>query len=175
PPPVARLVNVYGINLPTEAGYAFRVKTAAINSCLYTKFKLDNTFRNGTHKCVDGVAYENKYTCQQDSHTQIQQTFNPDWATDHASTDLALTNVYSHAVLKVQASGDGTVTYLSLNYPERWISDAYDIEVENIEFEKMEHREMLGDERLIDVLIRKATHLIEPDKSLHISSSLPIK
>eukprot|EP01134_Creolimax_fragrantissima_P004166 CFRG4166T1 len=136
PPPVPRLLNVHGINLPTEAGYAFRVKTESINSCLFTKFKLDNNFKSTTHKCVSGIAYENKYTFQS--------------ATKHQDPQIPI-------------SGDGTVTYQSLSFPENW-THGYEIQVESVEFDKMEHREMLADPRLIGLLITKACDNTSPTK-----------
>ncbi|KNC81831.1 hypothetical protein SARC_05868 [Sphaeroforma arctica JP610] len=122
-PPVARLVNVYGINLPTEAGYAFRIQQGTLDSCLFTKYKLDKAFRTDTHKCVDGTLYENKHTVQKQRDGTRK------------------------------CSGDGTVTYQSLSYPLNW-EDNEKTTVENHEFEDMEHRAMLADPRLHEVLIK---------------------
>ena len=123
PPPVKKLLAVYGVNCETEMFqfYKKRVHRKGKNAEV---FELDSKGSIPNFKCVGGIGYETPSTLQ------IQ----PDTGEE------------------VQISGDHTVPYCSLRYCMTWQNlPGFNVDVREIE--KVTHRGILSSEQLHDVLL----------------------
>lgn len=110
PPPVKKMVSVYGVNCETEMVQFYKRKPHRKGKDSDI-FALDPKGSIPSYKCTGGVGYETANT------TQLQ----PDTG------------------LEVHASGDHTVPYCSLRYCMTWAnSHGFDISVKEIE--KATHR-----------------------------------
>jgi hypothetical protein len=146
-PPIRRLWNVYGVNLPTEVSFfvkeknqqprfdksgdrfsrtnpAVNIKDFLRSIIFFSGNKLLHLNPNGL-EIVGGIAYETESTLQSITRTCV--------------------------------SGDGTVPYSSLAYPRVWEKEA---ETQGIEFdvifkeiEGAEHREILRNEECFSAII----------------------
>ena len=125
PPPIKRMFHVYGINLDTETGYAFKGDGSnELDSSVSGK-------ANGyLHK--GGIIHETEDTSQ--------MAFDP---------TLCAQGTAAPTVSR-RCSGDGTVPYMSMQHTASWNSPSMLSQV--VELEKAEHREILSDERLHRVL-----------------------
>eukprot|EP00013_Stygamoeba_regulata_P028177 CAMPEP_0177648320 /NCGR_PEP_ID=MMETSP0447-20121125/10766_1 /TAXON_ID=0 /ORGANISM="Stygamoeba regulata, Strain BSH-02190019" /LENGTH=726 /DNA_ID=CAMNT_0019150955 /DNA_START=464 /DNA_END=2644 /DNA_ORIENTATION=- len=127
PPPVPRILNVHGINKETECKYWFRTtKDTAKGGVL----KIDTWANPPPEMGItyrEGFGYENK---------------------DRPQRFAKMLGRPSHC-----ASGDGTVHYESLVYPEVfWKNWPGGPQILSAEIPDCEHREMLKDQRFFDVL-----------------------
>ena len=147
-PPVNRLWCVYGVNLPTEVSYYFKASSRGLHldasADKYSKKKVSIVNPRG-FTISGGVAFESRDTYQ----PTIRET----------------------------KSGDGTVPFCSLNYPSVWMKEEKERRrrkrkrmkekgteereeererefcVLNFEIDGAEHRDMLTNEGVFDVVI----------------------
>ena len=140
PPPVKRVVAIYGINLPTEVSCTYRRNAsvrvgAAEDAALAQFFLLDEGAaltregRSAAYVLEDGVVSETKNTPQEiigESHAR-------------------------------KVSGDGTVPYWSLQHCRAWRSATCDVTVHEID--AAEHRAILNDPRFHKCLLKEVLGL----------------
>lgn len=135
PPPIKKVTAIYGINLDTEVSGVYkrspsvRISMSSTHHSVQQKYVLDkeatlNKKGRGTHIIDDGVIYETKDTPQK---------------------------IVGDDVSTVKKSGDGTVSYWSLQHVKSW-QGACDVTVHEID--RAEHREILNDKRFHALLLQ---------------------
>lgn len=133
-PPVKRVKAVYGIDLPTEVSAVYRRRNLAQKAgkmkCLH---EVDTSARihSDVLEIKGGLILETNKTPQTISASNKEE---------------------SDSV--VQRSGDGTVPYYSLQQSRMWKGQC-DVEIDEIP--QAEHREILGDERFLNILLDYVT------------------
>lgn len=129
-PPVKRVKAVYGIDLPTEVSAVYRRRNIAqkegVMKCLHT---VDTSAKIDSHEfeIKDGLILE----------------------TDKTPQTIAATNAGEEDTT-MHRSGDGTVPYYSLQQSRKWQGKC-DVTIDEIP--QAEHREILGDERFLKILL----------------------
>ena len=140
-PPVKNIKAVYGINLPTEVGAAYRRRRAVVENQnkVVSMYKLD---RHADGKLNDGLVLENGVLKETPETPQIL---------------CGPSKFLSSAVAKemVRCSGDGTVPYWSLQHVRTW---ARQCNVSVTELDGAEHREILNDKRFHQTLLDYVTN-----------------
>jgi hypothetical protein len=151
-PPVRRVHAIYGVNVPTEVSAVYRRRPATVDEGaggrLKSKFVLDpsatfdRVWRIGAnslsvipYELKGGIVYETPYTPQRITPSLDGKASKPSWDTK-------------------QCCGDGTVPYWNLQHCETWRNKC---EVSVNEIEGAEHREILADPRLHDILKKMLT------------------
>jgi copper chaperone CopZ len=130
PPPLKRVFHVYGTNLDTQVGFAFKGGEGT--------HELDTSLNLGN---VDGDKYRGGIILETSDSSQRAldpNAFTEDPATPPEPTDLK------------RCSGDGTVPYVSLQHTLSWNSPKCLSQV--VELDRAEHREILDDGRFHKVL-----------------------
>jgi hypothetical protein len=141
-PPVKRLYALYGVNLPTERFYIFK-KSAPKAPTVYELDKNQNTPPHnlqGLFKVKNGWGFE------------VPETPQP--------------NIKFFTGQEGRRSGDGTVTYASLNFCEYWRKEGVQVTVEEIE--GAEHRAILNNR----LFFRKLIEYIAEQRKEQTQSSL---
>eukprot|EP00529_Nitzschia_sp_RCC80_P014051 CAMPEP_0113478794 /NCGR_PEP_ID=MMETSP0014_2-20120614/20950_1 /TAXON_ID=2857 /ORGANISM="Nitzschia sp." /LENGTH=746 /DNA_ID=CAMNT_0000372017 /DNA_START=517 /DNA_END=2757 /DNA_ORIENTATION=- /assembly_acc=CAM_ASM_000159 len=129
PPPIKRIHAIYGINLPTEVGGAYKRK----DTCISVN-DLDSLYEPDTRASID-----KKSTGYQMKGGILFET--PD------STQRVVGGKQRNV------SGDGTVPYWSLEHSKSWNGiDGRVVTV--VELEKAEHREILADPRFHEAILQ---------------------
>jgi len=121
PPPIDNLWVIYGVNLPTEVSYFFKPSKAKRK-----RLQLDSAADKFTYQKIAFI--------------------NPRGLKITDGVAFEMRNTYQPNA-RTHRSGDGTVPYVSLNFPATWreSKDApKDIKI--VEVEGAEHREMLNNE-----------------------------
>lgn len=138
-PPVKRVKAVYGIDLPTEIGAVYRRRNIVQREdrlkCLH---EIDPSAR------IESTEYEMK------DGLIIETPRTPQSIEDEESDSM------------VHRSGDGTVPYFSLQQCRTWKDNC---EVEIVELPQADHREILGDERFLKILLDYVTEPINNGNS----------
>eukprot|EP00588_Corethron_pennatum_P032178 CAMPEP_0194340504 /NCGR_PEP_ID=MMETSP0171-20130528/86589_1 /TAXON_ID=218684 /ORGANISM="Corethron pennatum, Strain L29A3" /LENGTH=356 /DNA_ID=CAMNT_0039105479 /DNA_START=120 /DNA_END=1187 /DNA_ORIENTATION=+ len=134
-PPVKRVYVVYGINVPTDVGYAVCRPRAFVQKKgrLKPKFILDTSAKIAS----DDIDQSCGYTTSGGRIQETQYTPQKNWST--GATDCC--------------SGDGTVPYWSLSVPQKWSSPTCDVRIKEIEGSGAYHITMLDDPRFHRALL----------------------
>jgi len=129
-PPVKRVYAVYGINCPTDVGYAICRPSGVVQKEGRVKpsFVLDTNVRTEN---ADG------YTINKGRILETRDTPQKNWSSGQT----------------VHCSGDGTVPYWSLSVPQQWLSQSCDVRMKEIEGKGPFHRDILGDQRFHRTLL----------------------
>lgn len=130
PPPVQRIMAIYGINVPTEIGGVYRrndgVEDMTVENSIRTRFSIDKEAElppTCDYSIENGVVVETHKTpqiCQSDGSV-------------------------------IRCSGDGTVPYFSLQQPKAWAGLGR-CAVTVHELEGCKHRDILSDKRFYKLL-----------------------
>jgi hypothetical protein len=138
-PPVNKLYAIYGINLETERVYFYKREPGETHSWVLDKEATSDDPKFRQFKIKKGVAYESKET-EQPSLERLTGR-------------------------KVCCSGDGTVSYASLNYCVHWRKQISELIIE--ELEGVEHREILNNrlffKKLIEYIGEKPQKITSPN------------
>jgi len=136
PPPIKKVTAIYGVNLPTEVGCAYRRSPSVGISMSRERHTLDQLFMldkearltkdsSNTHVIKNGLISETNKTPQ-----KVKRV--------------------GHANETHWKSGDGTVPYQSLQHCRAW-EGSCDVTVHEID--SAEHRGILGDARFHKILL----------------------
>ncbi|KAL6052470.1 DDHD domain-containing protein [Balamuthia mandrillaris] len=154
PPPISKLFVVYSINLETEAFFFYKANTSedpklrALQPLVLDKSgNVEKHTNRGNLGYVvrGGIAYETPDTKQK-----------------------IIKDITGEEVRK---SGDGTVPYCSLHYPTYWES-VPGLEVRIEELEGVNHRDILADERMMELVIE---YVCERDETAAPTQPLPLE
>ena len=127
-PPVKRVKAVYGIDLPTEISAVYR--------------RRDITTKEGQLRCLHEV----------DESARIESDVYEIKSGLILETEKSPQSIGANEV--VYRSGDGTVPYYSLQQSRKW-KDVCDLTID--ELPQADHREILGDERFLKLLVDYVT------------------
>lgn len=132
-PPVKNVKAVYGIDLPTEVAAVYRRRTLV----------QEKNKRKCVHELDPDARLDRRHTSFQIKHGSIMET-------DHTP------QIVHGQTGTVQRSGDGTVPYFSLQQCRQWQSETCQVQVH--ELPHAEHRDILGDERFLEILVDYVTN-----------------
>ena len=140
-PPIRTVKAIYGVNRPTEVGAVFRRRKGFVR----TPNHISNLFR---------LDKEAQFLDEETSNEKDDNTV-ANAGSNHGSEKKQARFTTKHGILfenqtEEKKSGDGTVPYWSLNHVEQWKTSCR-VSVE--ELEGAEHREILADKRLHQILI----------------------
>lgn len=135
-PPVGRVYAVYGINLPTEVGGVYRRRSVLAEGGHRVEklHELDDAARlksNGDDNAQgggEGLSVKDGVILENPYRSKREEDFG-----------------------QVIKSGDGTVPYWSMRHCKRWQGPKCQVEV--VEIDKADHREILADVRFHKVVI----------------------
>jgi len=131
-PPVKRVIAIFGVNRPTEVGAVYRRRAAVI------QLGIQNTMEK-LHRL--------------DSSSRIKSSSKAGGISMRGGLILETSETYN-STCKGKA-GDGTVPYYSMDHCRKWQGLACDVQV--IELEGADHREILADERFHKIILDNVT------------------
>jgi hypothetical protein len=131
-PPVKRVIAIFGINRPTEVGAVYRRRAVFMQpgdqNTLEKLHRLDSSSRIKTSFKVGGKSLRGGV---------IMETPESDGKNCK------------------KKAGDGTVPYYSMEHCRNWQGIACDVQI--IELEGADHREILADERFHEIILKNVT------------------
>ena len=146
-PPVRNVKAIYGVNCPTEVGAVYRRRRAFVltPNRINNRFRLDKEARfldeDKSNPKSDDTA-TNGSSKHESSHNKVGEKKQARFTIKHG--------ILFENPAEEKQSGDGTVPYWSLNLIEKWRGSCH-VSIE--ELEGAEHREILADKRLHQILV----------------------
>uniref|UniRef100_A0A7S4K8A7 Phospholipid:diacylglycerol acyltransferase n=1 Tax=Paramoeba aestuarina TaxID=180227 RepID=A0A7S4K8A7_9EUKA len=135
-PPVSNLWVIMGVNLPTEVSYYYKVEKKSTKG-QDAKLVLDSSADKYSNK-KDGMVNPRGLQISGGMAFETRSTYQP--------------------TVRMNKSGDGTIPFCSLNYAHFWKKKALEnkdlyLDVQIVEVEGAEHREMLTNEAVLKAII----------------------